>query len=78
MLDHGDTCGSRMKFVSGTARECARPRAQQREMADRCQEISSAEDDSNLAAAGDGRTPGGISLVRIIGARPVEQTELGV
>ena len=53
--------------MSGTAPECARPRAQRHELADRRQEIASAEDKADLAAAGDGRTPGAISLVRIIG-----------
>ncbi len=62
-----DTYGRRMKFVSGTAPECARPRAQRHETADSRQEIASTGDKADLAAAGDGRTPGDTSLVRIIG-----------
>jgi hypothetical protein len=53
--------------VSGSDLECARPRAQQRDKEIKLSDNSSAKDDSKLAAAEDGRTPGDISLVRIIG-----------
>ncbi len=52
--------------MSGTAPECARPRAQQRDKETGLPGDSNVEANSKIAAAGDGRTPG-VSLVRIIG-----------
>jgi hypothetical protein len=71
-----DTYGSRIRFVSGSAAEGARPRAQQRASETGLSGDSSAEKDSDLAAAGDGRTPG-VSLVRIIG-EPTTRNEAAV
>jgi hypothetical protein len=65
--DNPDTHGNRLRFVSGSGPECARPRAQRQESTDQRPETARAEDKADLAAAGDGRTPSGVSLVRIIG-----------